>query len=156
MRDADYRTCVWCYQPVGGRRVRRFCSLSCEHESSLADRCEYCGEPAQARDHVVPRAFRRALDGTRELMVLLARMPDTVPACHECNGIIGADVFDSLDEKRTEIQRRLARRYRRLLCMPQWDDDELNELQGRVRETVVAAEHTRRVLAIRLSWPGNL
>lgn len=156
MQDTRYRTCVWCYRQLGNRRVGRFCSLTCEDDSAMADRCEYCGEPAQARDHVVPRAFRRALAGTRDLSELLSRMPDTVPACHECNGIAGADVFDSLEEKRAEIQGRLAHRYRRVMGVPAWTDRELATCDGRLRESLEAAEHKRRVLLIRLSWPGNV
>lgn len=156
MLDSRYRTCVWCYRELGDRRVGRFCSLTCEDESAQADLCEYCGEPAQARDHVVPRAFRRALDGSRELSALLSRMPDTVPACHECNSIIGSDVFDSLAEKRAGIQERLAHRYRRLMRVAAWTDEELAEHEGRLRESLEAAEYKRRVLLIRLSWPGNV
>jgi hypothetical protein len=69
--------------------------------------------------------------------------------------LAGSDVFDSLDEKRAAVHRKLEKRYRRLLTMPAWDDDELAELGGRLRETVEAAEHTRRIVLARLSWRGN-
>lgn len=155
MQDSQYRSCVWCYQPLSRRRIGRYCCHGCMTAAAQAERCEYCGEPAQDKDHVVPRAFRRAMDGTRELFALLERMPDTVDACHECNMLAGSDVFDSLDEKRAAVHAKLERRYRRLLTMPTWDDDELGELSGRLRETVEAAEHTRRIVIARLSWRGN-
>lgn len=156
MQDSRYRTCIWCYQPLGGRRQGRFCSLSCESDSYAADRCEYCGEPAQARDHVVPRAFRYMMEGTRELQAMLAVMPNTVPSCHQCNSIAGADVFQSLAEKREHIQARLREKYWKVLYMPKWDDDEIEELDGRLRQSIAAAEAQRRIVATRISWPGNL
>lgn len=155
MHDLRYRTCVWCYSTLGGRRSGRFCCTDCQAAAETSLTCEYCGEPAQARDHVVPRAFRYSMDGTRELQILLARMPDTVPSCHECNSIAGSDVFQSLDEKRQHIQKRLSEKYQRLLCYPAWDDDEIADMGPRMRQWLAGSEAARRITQIRISWPGN-
>jgi hypothetical protein len=95
------------------------------------------------------------MEGSRELEILLARMPDTVPSCHQCNSIAGAQVFQSLDEKREHIQTRLREKYRKVLYMRKWDDDELDELEGRLRQSMAAAEAQRRIMFSRVTWPGN-
>jgi hypothetical protein len=96
------------------------------------------------------------MEGTRELQAMLAVMPNTVPSCHQCNSIAGADVFQSLAEKREHIQARLREKYWKVLYMPKWDDDEIEELDGRLRQSIAAAEAQRRIVATRISWPGNL
>jgi hypothetical protein len=73
-----------------------------------------------------------------------------VPACAECNGILGAQVFDSMAERRAFVQGRLRVKHAKLLSMPLWTDWELEELEGSLRRHVKAALAARHRLILRL------
>jgi hypothetical protein len=67
--------------------------------------CAYCGDIANTRDHVVPRAYA-------------SRVPtrcrrggsdpgETVPACHRCNSTLGSRLFRSFEARRGYVRARL-------------------------------------------------
>ncbi len=74
----------------------------------LKDRssCYYCGEPSECEDHAIPHALVRRLGAARS-----GYGTDTLPACHECNTLLGAQVFDTLEDRTEYICTRLKQRY---------------------------------------------
>ena len=75
-------------------------------------RCAYCGEVANARDHVYPVSAMYKLmgqenvqDGYRGFRSFI------VPTCNECNSLGGALIFSTFEEKRAHIRKRLRGRY---------------------------------------------
>jgi hypothetical protein len=70
------------------------------------------------------------------------------PACRECNSILGACPILSIPERRDIVRERLRKKYRKLLQVPRWDEEELSELDPHfaqyVRASVAAAEIAKR------------
>ena len=110
------------------------------------DLCYYCGDPAAEVEHVIPRAvFQRVrtliandvldMDFWQELGIYSSRYR-TVRACIECNRLAGAHFDKTASERKARIKAALRRKYRRLLSMPDWTRQELDELDGPLRSYV--------------------
>lgn len=129
------------------------------HERNLSDRltyresiaicedrriCVYCGEPADEREHVVPRC---------------ANFPTwIVPACGECNRAAGGMIFDGIVAKKRHIQKALARRYAKVLRTPEWDASELDEMGVTMRRAIADHLAAKRIVQGRVRWrlPGEV
>lgn len=107
--------------------------------------CVYCGSVEEHRDHVVPLVVRRSgLPWDHAL-------PDTVPACAECNQIASGHLFRSVEEKRTYIREHLEARHRRLLDLPEWTDEERAELGTELARSLGEREARRDQVRLRLA-----
>lgn len=116
--------------------------------------CVYCGLTATARDHFVPRAWRKMMERWRE--GCFVDVPDTVPCCTQCNSIAGANVFRTLAEKRQYIQARLRDKNAKLLASEFWPHKELRKLGKTLRSHIEKRETERLRLLLRLAWPYNI
>lgn len=108
--------------------------------------CIYCGVPAWTKDHLLPvsstgRALRKH--------VL------TVPACGECNSIIGDRGNANIDVRRRLARDGIRRRYRRRLETKVWTQAELDELGPGLRPHVENAVGIKREVLFRLGWPED-
>lgn len=123
-----------------------------QSEAIALEPCVYCGDAATELDHVVPRVFRRMMEAIDAKYV--RTVPDTVPACGECNSIGGGRVFPTFTAKREFIRGRLRAKYAHDLAAPSWADHELERLGSTMRMYVdggiARQDHIRR----RLSWRG--
>jgi 5-methylcytosine-specific restriction endonuclease McrA len=99
--------------------------------------CVYCGEPATDREHVIPRS----LGGFW-----------TVPACKDCNALAGASLQPSLADRRRHIAAKLRRKYAKVLRMPEWDREELDELGAGLRTAVADLAAAREIVWARLEF----
>jgi hypothetical protein len=115
----------------------------------------YCGKTADTRDHFVPRAYRSMVADWRK-QEGWERVPDTVPACRECNCTAGANVFRTIAEKRRYVQGEYRRKYARLLASPFWTRAELDDLGPGLRSTVEREQTHKARLLLRLAWPYRL
>ena len=70
----------------------------------------------------------------------------------ECNSLAGDKVFNSRQEKKRYIQRRLANRYADVLKQAAWDNEEIEEMEGDLRRTIELAEHERRLVQSRIEY----
>lgn len=111
--------------------------------------CAYCGMPAEAEDHVVPRAFTFALS---DLEHVLPYRLILVPSCHECNILSGDAVFPNVTEKRKYIHHKIRLRYHRILEIPRWEDHELEELSPALARYVRHGLSLRAIILSRLRW----
>jgi len=112
--------------------------------------CTYCGLPATTRDHLLPRVLAGSL---RLSGVEQAPSRETVPACHECNAILGSRIYDSVAQRRAVVHASLARRYRSALEAPQWSDEQLDALGPTLRTAVLHQQQLREITLTRLCWP---
>ena len=71
------------------------------------DTCEYCGEQATCRDHVIPRSYLRATGKPNW------RRDWTVPACHECNVLLGSQLLVTIETRAEYLLERYLRLDRR-------------------------------------------
>lgn len=88
--------------------------------------CEYCGDPRECWDHVVPVSFINSLPENLLTSYDLIK----VPACTECNMIASDHIFQNLPQKRGYIFSRLEAKYYTLLKMPNWTNSEVETLDG--------------------------
>lgn len=109
---------------------------------NLSRVCMYCGEPADNKEHVIPKS-------------LSGENTPKVWSCLECNVLAGSNVFESIDEKTDYIHEKLAKRYAKYIEMPHWSDDEILQLKRNLRIGVQRAERIRQWILSRLAWRGN-
>lgn len=105
----------------------------------LPKKCMYCGDPASEKEHVYPQSIFR-------------NNTPIVWACQECNGIAGARVFESIEEKREFIKRELRKKYAFLFRVPEWDEEEIAELGIGMRSWVLSARRAKEWIVNRLTW----
>ncbi len=55
--------------------------------------CEYCGDPAQCRDHVIPRSYLRNTGKPNW------RRDWTVYSCNQCNNVLGSRLLITIEER---------------------------------------------------------
>lgn len=99
--------------------------------------CTYCGEPADTMDHLIPVSYQtseRNLSGSARHRSSLG---PTVPACMECNGVLGNRMFDTLADRAKYVEKSYRRRYKKLLASPKWTVDELLEVGPSLRASIM-------------------
>jgi len=108
--------------------------------------CSYCGFHASTRDHC-PSLSNVISVGTEYLQRHNIPMY-LVPACAECNGLLGNKVLWLFVERKDFIAKRLRKRYGKLLRLPAWETDEIEAL-GRGLKAMVATTQDMRMIAVR-------
>jgi len=104
--------------------------------------CAYCGEYASDIEHVVPRRTHLKTF--------------TVPACHECNLIAGGTLFEDFEDKRNFIQKKLRIKYKKVLNMPEWDEEELRFMGKRMKDMIRGWQAARKIIIHRVVWQPGL
>lgn len=100
--------------------------------------CAYCGEYGSEVEHVVPR---------------VSKLPTyTVLACRECNGTAGDRLFASFPEKQSFILAQYKKRYARVLRLPEWTEDEIDEMGYALRKQIEAYQTVKASIERRLEW----
>lgn len=87
--------------------------------------CVYCGDRANTLDHFYPLSMAARL---YDLGLRATKGKVLLPACVECNSIAGHRLFRTVGAKRRFVQQRLREKYARIIRIPRWDDDDLEEL----------------------------
>jgi hypothetical protein len=113
--------------------------------------CCYCGDPAEADEHVFPQAAFKKL-GEMACKLIPDDLLQIVPACHECNGLAGDKVFQSFEEKRLYIKSRIGQRYHEALSFPHWDTEDLDALHGALRQWIATGQGVRDLVFERLRF----
>lgn len=112
--------------------------------------CTYCGEPAESLDHVVPVSFTHA-NRPKGKQGEFNNGFERVPACRDCNGTLRNLMINSVEALAAYLAGRLESRFRKVLKMPRWDEDDLEELGHALRSSVEATvreqERVRRRIA---------
>ncbi len=147
MKIALCRNCGKKFKP---RRGKKHCSDTCRYEAwkVTCAPCFYCGMPADTVDHVPPQMARPIL-----IAHGVSRWDFVeVEACHECNSSIGAKALYTLAERKKYIKERIRARYRRILQMPEWSEDQLKELGPGLKDFVAAQAYLALLTRKRLGW----
>ena len=118
------------------------------------DLCYYCGMPASDTEHVVPRVVLHMIEGLpiSEQKAFTRNRILTVRSCSECNHLLGPTVQGTLAERKRYLKERLRKRYRKILSMQDWTEEELNDLGGHLRGIVLAGIQERNRLRSRIAW----
>lgn len=120
------------------------------HQVIADGRCVHCGEEAIATDVGVPELARRPI------FHMLSKVGATgLSSCRECLELSAKVDARTIGEKRRAIHHWLSVRYGRVLELPAWDDDELNELGYNLKTDVEAGQIRRREIVSRITWPRH-
>lgn len=115
---------------------------------NLDGRCVYCGELAEVWDHVPPISWADSVDreATRVWFACL-------PACGECNVILSDRPIFEISARCWETKKGLRRKYRKVLQMPEWEEEELAALTPAMRLDVTRHLALARQIRKRISFP---
>lgn len=108
--------------------------------------CVYCGDPGWTRDHILPRPWTG--DTIRRSVI-------TIPACQQCNSMIGAALTWSISERRALAHSRIERKYRKILRLEDRTRAEKDEFGPAIRSSIDRGELLKRHVFSRLSWPHD-
>jgi len=118
------------------------------------DLCYYCGKQATQIDHVIPQIMLRQIALSTEditLEVIRSRIL-TVYCCGECNCLLSDTFTESLTLKKKLLKDRLRKRYIKILSIPTWYEEELDELGYALRSCVEAGLEKQAFIKRRLKW----
>ena len=105
--------------------------------------CIYCGVPWEVEDHALPYSAKDAFDPfTRYL----------VPACKECNVVLGSSIQHLLSTRITVAKERLRSRYLKLLQMPEWSQRELEEMSPEFQASILQNLELKNIILNRLAF----
>ena len=124
-------------------------------EEKNNDICYYCGAHADVIDHVIPKCILRsigAVDDTEIYNRLLGKRMLLVPACRECNNLLGATYQSTVKARKKFLKQKLKIRYKKLLKMPDWNIWELNHLNDNLRSYIISSLEQRTLIKERLRW----
>jgi hypothetical protein len=117
--------------------------------------CVYCGVIADTVDHVVPKWLLNRAEGMNLDLSKLFRLKRwEVPACRECNSSLGNRIFPTLAERRKAVKQGIRRRYRKILRVPNWTEEELAEMGPNAQREIRRAIAQRDWVRERLAWKG--
>lgn len=108
--------------------------------------CIYCGEPSDTRDHLLPIT----VTGKAQRKHVL-----TVPACRQCNSLIGDAFAWSITERRAIAQNSLRRKNAVLLQSVDYSQEELEEFGSGLRPYLRRRQDEKRRLLRRLDFPSD-
>lgn len=117
------------------------------HVFGRKDHCFYCGEPPDARDHVIPWSFLSVTE-TRG-----SRPGPRCYACSDCNRRLSSRFFLTLRERAAAAQSLIRTAFKKELRLPEWTEKELNEMGYTLREHIKARQALRVLTEQRLEWP---
>lgn len=140
------RVCAWCGNgiPDGKRLDAIYCSSRCKASANRALPCEYCGLPSDGSDVIEPATL---LAGREAKLV-------TVPCCRECRELGAGVRANSSVEKRAFVRARLEGRYAKVLELPAFSREEVEDLGVGLRALAHGTQQLAEIAAARVSWEG--
>ena len=104
--------------------------------------CVYCGDFNQCRDHVIPVRYMSVLRSYNS--------DDTVDCCHLCNRLALDYPAKCIEEKAYYLINQYQKKFSKILKMPEWENNEIDELSGNLQFKVKATENHRRFIKNKL------
>lgn len=116
---------------------------SSEFERSRNMCCEYCGVTTDiTRDHIIPVSFSSVYRSYNQ--------GDTVRCCRECNSTLGSILILSFDERAEYLICKYQNKYRKILNMPHWDEDDLKDMDSEFKRSIKASVSAKTEILQRL------
>lgn len=103
--------------------------------------CTYCGELANTRDHIIPRTYSGDETFSHDVCV---------PACKECNCLLGPRAYFTIAERAHYIYNTLQKRYKKVLSSPYWKEKDIKELGNTLRSYVKKQQSLKLVIQERI------
>ena len=113
--------------------------------------CVYCGDKQEVLDHVPPISFLESYGET--LLITEYNAPFVkVPCCYECNAFLGDSPLFNIKERKEYIHKKLLFTYKKILEAPEWTLEEIEELSGRLKESILNQQQFKSFLKKRLIY----
>ena len=106
--------------------------------------CIYCGEPGRDRHH-----YKESVANSGQKRRY--KRGETLPACRECNMLIGA-LTPTYTETCYLLYDKVSDRHKNVLSIPNWEQEDLKELEGRLRRTTVSKIRKKKLIIERLDF----
>lgn len=104
--------------------------------------CVYCGDWFQCRDHVIPVSYSS--------VYRTFNIKETVPCCNTCNLLAGDSVHFSVSSKAEFLIKRYERKFKKVLSLPHWTQEEMDELDYSLAHFVLTRQHLRALIRAKL------
>lgn len=117
--------------------------------------CYYCGQQADSVDHVVPQDVLRMLAALSDIAItraVLRKRALRVWACRECNSLASCSIQDSLQGRRQFVKDKLKKKYRKILELPKWEPEELEDMGYVLRKYIEHAADIKALIEQRINW----
>lgn len=111
--------------------------------------CAYCGNIAEQRDHIPPLVWMAALG--MNYFVSKGLMVCWIPSCAECNRELSDRKLFSIRERTLYLIGRYCKKYAKQLKGTLWEDWQLEEFEGRLRQHIEVQATVERAIDRRLA-----
>lgn len=112
--------------------------------------CIYCGDPQTEKDHYPPVSRKddyRAIGG--KVFVI-------VPSCTGCNAMLNNTLTETFIERKMTVNALIRQRFNNELSNSKWTLEEIEELDGMIKQTVLAGDRIARWLTARLEYTNGI
>ncbi|HAS6766025.1 TPA: hypothetical protein GRI81_24365 [Vibrio parahaemolyticus] len=109
--------------------------------------CFYCGLPAGTVDHVPPLNAIENLRMTEENLNYIK-----VPSCSNCNSLASDEPHTNIYERQAYVKDKIKAKFGKYLKQPDWEDDEIAELDYRLKQSVISALEMKYLVIYRLEY----
>ena len=111
-----------------------------KHKSLENSICMYCGWDGFTQEHVpgLTSAYIYKLEKYPKIIIR---------ACRECNSTLNFVELHSIESRAGYLVERYEQKYKSLLLMPHWDEEDLDELTGKFR-TWIESQAAQRLVII--------
>lgn len=114
--------------------------------------CEYCGDPSDSVDHVIPQSLLKTIHGSGDQMLMRLYMTKTVNCCRDCNSVLGNKAYWTIAQRRNYIKGKLVSRFKHILKSPTWTLEEMAELGYGLRDFVATKKCQKDRILERLAY----
>lgn len=106
------------------------------------NKCIYCGDWFQCRDHVIPVSWQQVFRDYKK--------GKTVKCCHLCNNLAGDSVHFSPLSKAEYLIKRYQKKFKKILKLPDWSLEKINQLDYSLCSYVIHRQHLKRLIISKL------
>jgi len=117
------------------------------HPSLLLNECVYCGQHATTIDHIPALTKVQYYPESEKI---------AVRACSICNSILSNVGLIDISSRVRFLFSKYPIRFKKLLEMPPWDEEELSQLSGKLKLSVMRELKKKRMIENKMIFLQNL
>ena len=115
--------------------------------------CYYCGSTDDLTlDHTVPVSFYSPRPTRKGMKSKYTDPVPVVDCCTECNSTLHNKLVIDVRDRADLIQKRYVKKYKKVLSLPRWDEEDIDELGKNLRSVVVRDQILQTNLKERLDY----
>jgi hypothetical protein len=115
--------------------------------------CYYCGSTDDLTlDHTVPVSFYSPRPTRKGMKSKYTDPVPVVDCCTECNSTLHNKLVIDVRDRAELIQKRYVKKYRKVLNLPRWDEEDIDELGKNLRSVIVRDQILQTNLKERLDY----